>query len=77
MKCVVCHGDRIEPTTVKETIQVGSDLLFVSVETPVCQTCGERYYDRRTVQYLEDVEADARAGRGTLREVGKLRAYDK
>ncbi len=75
MKCLVCHGLEIVPQTVKEAIPVGDDLVYVSIETPVCQTCGERYYDRKTMRYLEQVEEELRAGHGELRQVGKLLAY--
>jgi len=75
MKCVVCHGDIIELQDVKEPIEVGADLLYVEVQTPVCQTCGERYYDRKTMRYLEEVEAEVRAGGGKTRQVGKLLVY--
>ena len=75
MKCVVCHGETIEVREVKEPIEVGADLLYVTVTTPVCQTCGERYYDRKTVKYLEEVEAEVRAGRGKVRQVGKVLTY--
>jgi len=75
MKCVVCHGDSIEVGGVREPIEVGADLVYVEVRTPVCQTCGERYYDRKTMKYLEEVEAEVRAGSGRVREVGKLLVY--
>jgi YgiT-type zinc finger domain-containing protein len=75
MKCVVCHGENIEAQEVKEPIEVGSDLLYVTVTTRVCQTCGERYYDRKTMQYLETVEAEVRAGSAKVREVGKVLSY--
>jgi YgiT-type zinc finger domain-containing protein len=75
MKCLVCHGLEIVPQTVKEAIPVGEDLVYVSIEIPVCQTCGERYYDRKTMRYLEHVEEELRAGSGELRQVGKLLAY--
>ncbi len=75
MKCLVCHGVEIVPQTVKEAIPVGEDLVYVSIEIPVCQTCGERYYDRKTMRYLEQVEEELRAGNGQLRQVGKLLAY--
>lgn len=42
MKCLVCHGESIEARAVKEPIEVGSDVLYVTVTIPVCQTCGER-----------------------------------
>ena len=75
MKCLVCHGLEIVPQTVKEAIPVGEDLVYVSIEIPVCQTCGERYYDRKTMRYLEQVEEELRAGNGELRQVGKLLTY--
>ena len=75
MKCLVCHGLEIVPQTVKEAIPVGEDLVYVSIEIPVCQTCGERYYDRKTMRYLERVEEELRAGNGELRQVGKLLTY--
>jgi YgiT-type zinc finger domain-containing protein len=75
MKCVVCHGENIEVREVKEPIEVGSDLVYVTVKTPVCETCGERYYDRKTVKYLENVEAELRAGGGSVRQVGKVLTY--
>ena len=75
MKCLVCHGLEIVPQTVKEAIPVAEDLVYVSIEIPVCQTCGERYYDRKTMRYLERVEEELRAGNGELRQVGKLLTY--
>lgn len=75
MKCVVCHGESIEAREVKEPIEVGSDVLYVTVTVPACQTCGERYYDRKTVKYLENVEAEVRAGGAKVREVGKVLTY--
>ncbi|MEE8193319.1 MAG: YgiT-type zinc finger protein [Gemmatimonadales bacterium] len=75
MKCLVCQGLEIVPQTAKEAIPVGEDLIYVSIKIPVCQTCGERYYDRKTMRYLEQVEEELRAGHGELRQVGKLLAY--
>jgi len=56
MRCIICHDYRIEVMEVKEEVTVGNDIVYVPVRIPVCQTCGERYYDRRTFQFLEDVE---------------------
>jgi YgiT-type zinc finger domain-containing protein len=75
MKCLVCQGLEIVPQTAKEAIPVGEDLIYVSIKIPVCQICGERYYDRKTMRYLEQVEEELRAGHGELRQVGKLLAY--
>lgn len=72
MKCLVCHGQDVELERVEEHIQVGEDLVRVPIETLVCQTCGERYYDRQMMSYLERVERQVKAGEGRLREVGRL-----
>ncbi len=54
MKCVVCHSPDIERRTIDETFQVESDIVLVPVELLVCNNCGERYYDRRTMRRLEE-----------------------
>jgi YgiT-type zinc finger domain-containing protein len=72
MKCLVCHGDVIEITQVNEEFPVGNDVVYLAIEVPVCRTCGERYYDRKTIRRLEGFEADLRAGKVDLREVGKV-----
>ena len=56
MKCVICHGDRIGLMDVNEEFAMGNDIVYIPIAVPVCKTCGERYYDRRTMQFLEEVE---------------------
>ncbi|MBI3797082.1 MAG: YgiT-type zinc finger protein [Deltaproteobacteria bacterium] len=75
MKCIVCHGEDIQVTEVKEEIKVDNDIVYVSIQTPVCRVCGERYYDRRTIQFLEEVEEKLKQGRSGLQEVGKVLVY--
>jgi len=72
MMCIVCHGDDIRLQDVKEEFQVGSDVVYVPVRLPVCQTCGERYYDRRTVQFLEQTASRLKQGAANVREVGRV-----
>ena len=55
MKCVICHGENIKFMKVKEEFTLGSDVVYIPVKVSVCQTCGERYYDRRTMQLLEEI----------------------
>ncbi|MBI2865392.1 MAG: YgiT-type zinc finger protein [Chloroflexi bacterium] len=76
MKCVVCHGDDIEAREVNEELKVGSDIVFVPMSLPVCRTCGERYYDRRTIRFLEEVEEKLKGGKLTLHQIGKVLACD-
>ncbi len=75
MKCVICHGEQIEVMQVNEEINLGSDIVYVPVEVSVCKTCGERYYDRRTMQFLEDVEKKVHSEDVELKEVGRVLVY--
>lgn len=72
MKCVICHGDDIQLKDVHEEVRIGNDVVYVSVRVLVCQTCGERYYDRRAMRFLEEVEHKLQEGKVELREVGKV-----
>ena len=75
MKCVICHGEQIEVMQVNEEINVGSDIVYVPVKVSVCKTCGERYYNRRTMQFLEGVEKKLHSERAKLKEIGKVLVY--
>lgn len=76
MRCIICHGDNIKLSEVKEGVALGNDVVYVSVKVPVCQTCGERYYDRRTMQFLEEVEEKIKNSAVKLKEVGKILIYE-
>ncbi len=56
MKCIICHGDEINLTEVKEEFMMGDDIVYRPIKIPVCKNCGERYYDRRTMQFMEKFE---------------------
>ena len=72
MKCTLCDGDDIAKSTVQERIPVGNDIVLVPIEVLVCQSCGERFYDRATMRRLEELEDDLAARKRPLREVGKV-----
>ena len=72
MKCTLCHGDHIAKSTVQERIPVGNDIVLAPIEVLVCQSCGERFYDRATMRRLEELEDDLAARKRPLREVGKV-----
>ena len=74
MKCVICRGGTIELRDVDEEIAHGRDIVRVPIKVLVCASCGERYYDRRTVRMLEDVEERLAKGQLKLEEVGKILA---
>jgi YgiT-type zinc finger domain-containing protein len=75
MKCVICHGDDINVMEVKEEFTVDSDIVYIPVKVPVCKTCGERYYDRRTMQFLEEIEGKLNRKQLELKEIGKILTY--
>ncbi|MBI3947972.1 MAG: YgiT-type zinc finger protein [Armatimonadetes bacterium] len=75
MRCIVCQGDDVEMVDVQEQVRFGSDIVCVPLRTLVCQTCGERYYDRRTMRHLEGIERELDEGKVALRDVGRVLVY--
>ncbi len=75
MTCIICHGENIQVTTVQEELKIDLDVVYVPIQIPVCRTCGERYYDRRTVRFLEEVSQKLKEGKARLQEVGKVLMY--
>ncbi len=75
MKCVICHGTEIQFRDVKEELIIGNDIIYVPLKIPVCQSCGERYYDRRTMQNMENIENRLKQTYSDLKEVGKVLLY--
>ena len=56
MKCVICSSQDIEKKYVDEEIRVKNDVVMVNINTLVCGSCGERYYDRHTIKMLEEIK---------------------
>jgi len=75
MKCVICHGDNVQFKDVREELASGNDVVYVPVRVLVCETCGERYYDRQTMRYLEAAAKKLKEGGLDLQEVGKVLLY--
>ncbi len=72
MKCILCHGEEVSPADVSEEIAVGADIVRVPMTVLLCRTCGERYYDRASMRYLERIRREVVEDRGRLEEVGKV-----
>jgi len=72
MKCIICKSENIVKKKIEEEIKKGKDVIFIPVETLVCQSCGERYYDRRTIQFLEEIEEKVKKEEVNLETVGKV-----
>ena len=72
MKCVICNSQDITRRKVEEEIRKNSDVILVPIEVLVCQGCGERYYDRRTMKRLEEIEQSIKEKRTSLQKVGRV-----
>jgi len=72
MKCIICHSTDISVRRVNEQLSRGEDMILIPVEVLACNNCGERYYDRRTMQRLEEIEDAVNAGRVSLERVGEV-----
>ena len=75
MKCVICHGSDIHVMDANEEFVVGHDIVYVPVRVPICKNCGERYYDRRTMQFLEEIDQKLDKEVKGLKEIGKVFMY--
>ena len=74
MKCIICHGNQIKTKKVKEEYIVGNNIILIPVKVPVCETCGERYFDRKTMQFLEKTREKLSCDKLILKEIGKVMA---
>ena len=72
MKCVMCHSADIEEKTVDEIFWVEEDAVVVPCHVLVCNNCGERYYDRRMVRRLEQIERQLESKTLALETVGQV-----
>lgn len=77
MKCIICHSSDIQTQSVSEEIHKGTDIIQIQIKVPVCNSCGERYYDRKTMRELEELQVKLRNDSSKLSEVGKVLAYHK
>jgi YgiT-type zinc finger domain-containing protein len=76
MKCVICHGGTLITQKIQEEVKIGNDIILVPVEAQVCQTCGERYYSRSVMKYLEDIETKLKRKEKPLRQIGKILSFE-
>ncbi len=72
MKCVICHSEDIEIKEIREDFTINNDIVYVFITIPVCNCCGERYYDRRTMRLLEETKANISHKRIELKQIGRV-----
>jgi YgiT-type zinc finger domain-containing protein len=72
MKCIICKSDDIELKKVDEEMKIQNDIILVQTEVSVCNNCGERYYDRRTMQQLESIKEKIENKEIAVENIGKV-----
>ena len=72
MKCVICKGSDIELKTVDEQIRLGKDIVLVPMNILVCSSCGERYYDRKSMKKIEQIRSKLKNQKHEVKQVGIL-----
>ncbi|MBT6048356.1 MAG: YgiT-type zinc finger protein [Candidatus Scalindua sp.] len=72
MKCVICKGSDIQMKTIEEEIKSDNDIVLIPLEVLVCQSCGERYYDRKAMRKMEVVRSRLRKHDLKVEEVGRV-----
>ena len=72
MKCVICNSSNIEMKSVEEEIRSDKDILLIPLKVLVCLSCGERYYDRKTMKKIEEMRSRLKKHDLKVEEVGKV-----
>jgi len=72
MRCVICKSDDIKKKIVDEEIKMGLDIVLYRVEVLVCNSCGERYYDRITMSKLENVREKVKGRQIDIEKIGEV-----
>jgi len=72
MKCIICQSEDIVEKEVMEEYKNENNIVYIPIKTQVCSSCGERYYNRRTMKLLEEMEKKIREHEIQLKEVGKV-----
>jgi YgiT-type zinc finger domain-containing protein len=72
MKCIICNSEDITKKPVDEEIRSGDDIFLFPMEVLVCNSCGERYYDRATMGKLEDARKNILEKKVKYYKVGEI-----
>jgi len=72
MKCLVCNGSNIQAERVDEQIRAGENIVLLQMDILVCETCGERYFDKKNMKKIEKVREQLRDHKLKVKEVGKV-----
>jgi len=72
MKCVICKSEDIQSKKVDEEIRFEENIILFSIDVLVCNTCGERYYDRNTMVTLEEMRDKIKQKKVDIEKIGEV-----
>lgn len=72
MKCVICKSPDIKKKLVDEEMRLEKDIVLIPIEVLVCNNCGERYYDTKTLRKLETFEKKLKEKDLIIENVGNI-----
>jgi YgiT-type zinc finger domain-containing protein len=72
IKCVICHSPDIQKKQVEEEIKSNRDILLMPIDVLLCSSCGERYYDKKTLRRIEEMRLKFRNQGLLVEEVGRV-----
>lgn len=75
MQCIICHSEDIVSKVVQAEIKIDDDIMRVPVQVLLCLSCCERYYSRKVVRYLEEIERKLQTGEIPLKQAGRVMEY--
>jgi CRISPR/Cas system-associated protein Csx1 len=58
--------------SVEEEIRSDKDILLIPLKVLVCLSCGERYYDRKTMKKIEEMRSKLKKHDLKVEEVGRV-----
>ncbi len=72
MKCIICRGSNIIPKTVDEEIRKGNDIILIPLDIIVCSNRGERYYNKKAINRIEEIRSKIENQEVEVEEIGKV-----
>ncbi len=72
MKCIICRGSNINSKTVDEEIRKGNDIILIPLDILVCSNCGERYYNKKAINRIEEIRSKLKNQEVEVEEIGKV-----
>lgn len=54
--CPACGFEDTFTREVEKFLKINNDILIVKIKVEVCKHCGEKIYEPKTIEYLENIK---------------------